>query len=228
MAASSCREVLGKRVRGSGKISSENRAVSGFLSVNVSDAIDVYLTQDSVSSVRVETDDNLLKHVETYEEGGVLFIDIQKGYNPRPTDAIRVHVSAPGFRKLSASGACDIFTKGRVTSNETVAVRLTGASDADLDLKAPRVTADLTGAGSLKLRGETRDLELEGTGSSEIECFEMMAENVTVKITGAGEADVFASMKLDIKVTGAGSVKYKGNPAVSQKISGAGSVKKIN
>ncbi len=226
--AISCRQITGKRVKGSGNITSEARQVTGFVSVNVSDAIDVYLAQDSVSAVRVETDDNLLEHVETYEEGGILYIDIQKGYNPRPTENIKVHVTAPIFRKLSASGSCDIYTKSRLTSNESVAIRLSGASDADLDIKAPKITADLTGAGSLKLRGETRDLQIDGTGSSNLKCFEMMAENVSVKITGAGDADVFASVSLDVKVTGSGSVQYKGNPSVNQKISGAGSVKKVN
>lgn len=224
----SCRQVFGKKIRGNGKITTQTRNVSGFMSVNVSGAIDVYLSQDSSALVKVETDDNLVDHVETYEEGGILYIRIQKGYNPKPSDAIKVHVSAPVLRKISASGACDIFTSGRLTSSESFAINLSGASDAELDLKAPRVTADLTGAGKLKLKGETRDLELEGTGSSELECLEMMAENVTVDITGSGEADVFASVTLDVSVTGSGSVKYKGSPAVSQKISGAGSVKKIN
>jgi hypothetical protein len=225
---SSCGRVLGKRVKGSGKISTETRNVSGFNSIRVSSSIDVYISQDSAFSVKVETDDNLIQHIETSLDGDVLVIDIQKNYNPKPTDALKVHVSAPSLQKLTASGACDIHSTGRLTSTGVFSVKLTGASDAKLDVKAPKVTADLTGAGSLELRGETKDLELKGTGSSEMDCFGMMAENVSVKITGAGDADVFASVSLDIKVTGSGSVKYKGSPSVSQKISGAGSVKKVN
>jgi hypothetical protein len=225
--AVSCRQVFGKRVKGSGTVTTETRNIPGFTSVDVSGSIDLYISNDSASRVRIETDDNLIQHVETYEEGGTLYIDVEKGYNLRPTGQIKVHVSAPEFRKLKASGACDIFTTGRVTSSESLAIRLSGSSDASLDIKAPRVNAHLTGAGSLELKGETRDLELEGTGSSDLECFEMKAENVSVRITGAGSADVFASVKLDVKVTGSGSVKYRGSPAVDQRISGAGSVKKV-
>jgi hypothetical protein len=226
--ASSCGRVLGKRIKGSGNIKTESRQVSGFTSIHVSSSIDVYVSQDSVYSVKVETDDNLIGHVETYMEGNVLHVDIEKNYNPKPTDALKVHVSAPALQKLTASGACDLYSTERLVSDEMVSVKLTGASDAKLDLKAPKVTADLTGAGSLQLSGETKELQLKGTGSSEMECFGMLAENVSVKITGAGDADVFASVSLDVNVTGSGSVKYKGSPSVNQKISGAGSVKKVN
>jgi hypothetical protein len=226
--AISCRQVFGKKVRGSGTIKTETRNIGGLNSVDARGSIEVYLTNDSTASVRIETDDNLVEHVETYEEGGVLFVEVEKGFNLRPTNEIKVHISAPEFRKVRASGACDIFTSGRITSSESIAIRLSGATDADLDIKAPRVTGDLSGAGTLRLKGETRDLELEGTGSSNLECFGMKAENVSVQITGAGDADVFASVSLDVKVTGSGSVKYKGSPSVNQKISGAGSVRKVN
>jgi hypothetical protein len=54
-----------------------------------------------------------------------------------------------------------------------------------------------------------------------------MAENTKVDISGAGSAEVFASVKLDAHVSGAGKVRYKGDAAnVQQQVSGAGSVKK--
>jgi hypothetical protein len=227
LAATSCRRVFGKKVKGSGNVTTETRQIGGFTSVDVSSSIDLYLSQDSSYSVRVETDDNIIKHIETYEEGGVLYIEIEKNFNPRPSNDIKVHVSAPALRKITASGACDVFSSERLTYAEGFSLKLSGASDGELDVKAPKLTANLTGAGKLKLKGETRDLEIKGTGSSEIEGFEMMAENVSVKITGAGDADVFASVSLDVNVTGSGSVRYKGSPSVSQKISGAGSLKKV-
>ena len=47
-------------------------------------------------------------------------------------------------------------------------------------------------------------------------------------ISGAGSAEVYASVKLDAEVSGAGTVRYKGNATnVSQHVSGAGSVNKV-
>ncbi len=70
-------------------------------------------------------------------------------------------------------------------------------------------------------------LVLISSGSTDIKCMELMAENVDVHITGAGDAEVFASVKLDVSVSGAGNVKYKGNAVVNKSVSGAGSVKKV-
>jgi Putative auto-transporter adhesin, head GIN domain len=77
------------------------------------------------------------------------------------------------------------------------------------------------------LKGETKDFSADGSGSTDIKCFELLAENTNVELSGAGDAQVFASVKLDVQVSGAADVKYKGNAAVTKEISGAGSVKKV-
>ena len=61
-----------------------------------------------------------------------------------------------------------------------------------------------------------------------MQCFDLLAEIVRIDISGAGDAHVFASVKLDVDVSGAGNVRYKGNANVTQNISGAGSVKKLD
>ncbi len=223
---SSC-GLFGKRVRGSGNISSETRSVTGYTSVDVSGNIDVYVKQDSAYTVKVETDDNLLELVTVREEGGVLHIHTRKGFNLNSTSGIKVYVSGPDFRRFEASGSCDIFSENQLTSSGSVDIDLSGSCDAKLDLRSPKISADISGSGSVDLKGETRDLFVDGTGSSSFKCIDLKAENVEVDITGSGSAEVYASVRLDVDVTGSGSVKYLGNAAVSQKVSGSGSVRKV-
>jgi len=169
----------------------------------------------------------LLPYIETREEGGTLYIDMKENFNLKPTGAIKVFVSGSGFRKFSASGACDLYTQNLVSNTESISIDLSGSCDAEMELNAPRVKAGLSGSGSIKLRGQTKDLELDGTGSTSLKCVDMMAENVNVDITGSGRAEVFASLKLDVEVAGSGSVKYKGSPSINQHVTGSGSVKKF-
>ena len=96
-----------------------------------------------------------------------------------------------------------------------------------IELDAPEVYADLSGACSVQLKGSTKNLRMEGSGSSDFKCMELLAENVEVDISGSGYAEVYASVKLDVDVSGAGDIKYKGNATVNQHVSGAGSVKKV-
>ena len=225
---SSCRYLSGKRIMGNGVIKSETRTAGSFSSIDVSGAIDVYVKQDSVSSIRIETDENLLEYIEITANENILSIKPRRHSNPRPTGKIKVFVSNPSFKHLEAAGACNIYSENKITDAATITIDLSGASDVKMELAAPVVDVDVSGAGSINLKGEARDFKAQGTGATNIYCYELMAENTTIELTGAGSAQVFASVKLDVHVSGAADVKYKGNPTVSQSVSGAGSVKKAD
>ena len=142
---------MGKRVRGNGKMVTETRSSGSFDGVRVSGAIDLFVRTDSVTAVRVDGDENLLKYVEVELDGSMLRIRTRSGINLKPTRSIRVYVSAPEFSRLEASGACDIFTVNKINSTGTLNVDLSGASDAKLEVNAPGVKVEVSGAGSCLL-----------------------------------------------------------------------------
>lgn len=218
----------GERVRGNGVIKTETRSVGAFSRVEVSGNIELHITQGPAADIRIETDENLLPLIEVRTSGDELEISPRNNFNLDPSGKIKVYVSAPEFKKLGASGACQIYSDSKIASADRLEIDLSGASHARLELNALAVKAELSGAGSIDLRGETKELDIDGSGSSDIRCMGLMAENVDVDISGAGDAEVFASVKLDVHVSGAGDVRYKGNAAVNQNISGAGSVRKVD
>ena len=223
----SCTYIGGKRIRGNGKITTQNRTVSSFTNVDVSGGIDVYIKQDSIRSVRIEADENLLEYVQVTVDGATLDIREEKGFNLRSTKGIKVFVSGPSFKHLEASGACNIYSENQINSAESIAINLSGACNVNMDLKTPKVNVDLSGAGTITLKGETKDFSVDGSGSTDVNCFDLLTENAHIEMSGAGNADVFASVKLYVHVSGAADVRYKGNATVNQEVSGAGSVKKI-
>ena len=222
----SCDEVFRERIRGNGISKTESRDVKGFSSVDVSGAMDVYVTQDSVTSVKVEADENLLQYIVTENDNGTLNIYFEYGVNLRPKKAIRVYVSNPVYREFEASGACNYFGETRISSAENIRIHVSGACDATMEVKAPKVKVDLSGAGTISLRGETKDFEVDGSGSTNIKCFDLLAENTKVDMSGAGNAEVFASVSLTGEISGAVDILYKGNITPDIRKSGAGSVKK--
>lgn len=224
---SSCHSFFGEKVKGNGNVVTENRSIGNFSGVDVSGAIDVYIKQDNANSVRIETDENIQGLIITRIEGNVLHIKPENNTDLNPT-RLKVYVSAPSFTSLEASGACKIYSENKITSSEPLDIDLTGASNAIVAVNAPKITADLSGAGLIELSGETKQLSIDGSGSSDIKCFDLKAEDVEIDISGAGNAEVFASARLDVEVSGAGDVKYRGSPSVNQRISGAGSVKKVD
>jgi hypothetical protein len=224
--ASGCREISSRRERGSGNIQSQNRSVSSFNSVDVSGAIDIYVKQDSVSSVKVEADDNILQYVEVHVDGSTLQIYTSGGIRLRPSRKIKVYIGNPVYQSLEASGACSINGESPIVSTGTLRISLTGASDGNLEIDAPRVMANVTGASNVNLRGRTKDFEADASGASGIDSFGLLTENTQVDLSGASHAEVFASVSLGGNASGASHVDYKGNASVSVSKSGASSVNK--
>ncbi|HWR32868.1 MAG TPA: head GIN domain-containing protein [Chitinophagaceae bacterium] len=225
---SSCRQIFGKRIRGNGHVKTEARSSGNFNNVAVSGNIDVYIKQDSVSSVRVEADENLLAYIIVENKGDTLNIHPKENIRLKSSKGIKIYISNPLYKHFETSGACDILSENKINSSGTLTFNLTGAGEIKMELNAPVVKVDLSGAGNVTLSGETKDLLVDGSGATEINCFDLKAENTRVDISGAGDAEVFASVKLDVHVSGSADVKYKGNAIVTKSISGAGSVKKVD
>ena len=224
----SCHEIMGRRVRGSGHITPETRSVSGFTRVDVSGAIDVFVRQDSSTSVKVEADDNIQQFVRVEANGSTLEIYTEDGFNLRPSHKIKVYVSNPNFNGFQVSGASSITGENEISSSENIDINLSGARDGILDINAPKVNVEVTGASSVNLRGHTKDLDANASGASKIRGYELLSENANVDVSGASHAELYASVRLDGEASGASHVSYLGNASNSVNQSGASHVGKKN
>jgi hypothetical protein len=224
--ASSCREIAGPRVRGSGNIITENKNETGFSGIDVAGAIDVYIKQDSTTSIKVEADDNIMEYVQVHTHGSTLEISTENNIRLKPSQKIKVYVTNPEFKEFQVSGASSVRSENEITSPVGFNIDLSGASEGRLELNAPKVSVNSTGASQANLRGKTKDFVGDASGASEIHCFDLLSENAEVDVSGASSIEVFASVKLAGQASGASSVNYKGNAQVSVDKSGASSVNK--
>ena len=223
--ASGCREIAGERVKGSGHVITENRSTSDFNSIDVSGAIDVYVRQDSATSVKVEADDNILEYIEVHTEGSRLEIYTQNNIRLRPSNKIKVYISSPEYKEIEVSGASSVRCENEITS-DVLDVNLSGASEGRLELNAPKISVNVTGASNANIKGKTKDFEGRASGASEIRGFDLLSENADVDASGASNIEIFASVRIDGQSSGASSVNYKGNAQSSVEKSGASSVNK--
>ena len=225
----SCRHGWGKRVRGNGNIKTEDRSVGNFKNVEVGGSIDVYVSQGSPASVKLEGDENVIRYVEVNQEGDRLIVKNKDGFDLLPSGQMKIYVTAPVYNKIEVSGASDIIGQGKISNPEDLELGVSGAGDIKMELDAPRVRADISGTGSIHLKGETKETEFSLSGVGSAHCYDLLSENTRVDISGTGSADVYASVGLDAQVSGLGSIHYKGNPTnVKQNVSGAGSISRSN
>ncbi|HXB93557.1 MAG TPA: head GIN domain-containing protein [Puia sp.] len=225
----SCRDILGKRVHGNGNIRTEDRSVNDFKNVEVSGAAKVLVSQGDHPAVKIEGDENLLPYMEVEQMGDKITIHEKQGFHLLPSNDLKVYVTAPIFNSIEASGACDIIGQNKISNPENLDLHVSGAGDIRMEIDAPRLGAEVSGSGSIYLKGQTKEVSLDLTGAGHAHCYDLLSESTKVEITGAGSAEVYASVRLDAEVSGAGEVKYKGNASeVSQHVGGAGSVRKAD
>ena len=224
----SCRNLFGKRVHGNGNITTQDRPVNDFKDIEVGGAAKVFVSQGDQHTVKVEVDENLQQFVEVYQEGNKVIIREKSGFNLDPTGDLQIYITAPVYNNIDVAGACDIIGQTLINNPENLSMHISGAGDMKMEINAPQVSAEVTGSGNIDLKGETKTADLNLAGAGHAHCFDLKTENTKIEISGAGSAQVYASVHLDAQVSGAGSVDYKGGAAVDQHVSGAGSVHKVD
>ena len=224
---SACRYVAGQRLRGNGNVRTEERSPGTFNAVASHGSFNVYVSTGN-QSVKIEAEDNLLPYIETYVDGSVLHVDTKENYWLRPSRQIKIYVSSPDFKSIRSYGSGDITGLSKITDSSKLELGVNGSANIKMDVNTPGIDAEINGSGDINLSGETKTFNGEIHGSGNVRAMNLQSEEANVKIYGSGNADIFASVKLDVHVAGSGDVNYKGNAQVSSSIAGSGRVKKID
>lgn len=210
-------------VRGSGDIVVESREISDVDSISLEGLGRVIITQGNTESFSIETDDNLLRHIETRVENGTLTIQWSGDTVLQPTRGITYRVGLRDLNSIQASGAGDFEIDTLAT--DRLSVNFSGAARLTIDdLRTGEIDLEISGASEIELAGQAESVGLELSGLGRFDAADLEAERVVIDISGGGSARVWAHESLDLSLSGLGEVSYYGNPEVSQDISGGGQI----
>lgn len=210
--------------RGSGKVITETKTLAAFNAVEVSNSINVELTQGNKNEVIVEADDNIIKDIEVENKNGILTIRLKHNGNLRNFTA-RVKVTSPVFKSISASSSSEIVSTNVLTATDKISVEASSSADVELSLDAPIVNAESSSSAKIDLKGKTKQFNAIANSSGDVNAENLKAETVTATASSSGTVNVFASVKLNADANSSGSVNYTGGVTdVQKKESSSGSV----
>jgi len=225
--AQSCdrRSVWG--IRGSGPNVSEQRYTPQFDRIKLSMDAEVTLIQDSVFSVEVIGQSNILAVFETKVEGKELILSYRRSVWDHNT--VRAIIHAPAVVGLSVSGSGTIRVEKEL-KGEGLNLDVSGSGAINI----PKATllfldADVSGSGKIGIDAgivNSEDLHISGSGEIDLEYVKCSA-NVS-RISGSGSARVNVTESLKVYISGSGSLFYRGNPNIQSDISGSGRLIRIN
>jgi Putative auto-transporter adhesin, head GIN domain len=209
---------------GNGNVQKETRSTSNFTKVHSSGDADVEITPGDNCAVTVEDDANLLPYLETNVDNGTLYIHYRNGVSVS-NDHAKIYITAPTLSEVTTSGVSNITVSGLLKNSDKISFNTRGAGNIVGEVDAPAVSVTISGAGSVKLQGRTKDFDCDISGVGHADCGDLESENTNVSVSGVGSAHVFASVHLSATVSGTGNVYYRGNPQNPEiHTSGVGSV----
>ncbi len=209
---------------GNPKVEREVREVASFNSVSAASGIDVYITQGNDFSVEVEASKNQIHRIITEVKNGTLHIYVKGNFRWNSKDVHKAYISAPEYKKISASGGADLRGNTAIKGDE-LSLNSSGGGDIYLSINCKVLSLNCSGGADISVEGTTDQLNASASGGADIDAKKMKAKNVEASASGGGDVDVFASESLNANASGGGDVNYMGSPKIKNiKESGGGDV----
>lgn len=209
-----------------------------FKSIYVNSNYTVYLKQTNKQEVIVEAVTEVYELTNIVVDNGVLMVNVErKPDNPnksvwskiddikiRPT--MKVYVSMKNVNELQVNGGGKIISENSIAA-DYLSLAVSGNGGMELDIKGNTLKTDISGSGSIVIKGYATSNQITESGSGTLNAFECELESAKIKVSGSGSAELNVTSTLEAQILGSGSVKHKGNTkTVTKKVYGSGSVER--
>lgn len=239
----SCRFGVLGCIRGTGPTVTATRSISNFSGLRLETDATVFVIADSVTSVSIDGQQNIIDNLNMFVAGNDLVIRNQRCVSNSSNLSITIHCPNVSDITLSGSGTINYYpnTKSVTDADFHVSgsgnlnvlnplncnrmnVKVSGSGRIDMNTNCPELSAKISGSGRITAYGTSDRSSVDISGSGRWSGFDLSSKDVTVSISGSGRAEVNCSNILDVNISGSGKVTYRGNPTVKSRITGSGSV----
>lgn len=207
------------------------RSVKDFSAVEVSGAIDLYLSQGKEEAVAVSAgNQEAVSRIKTEVRNGKLHIYFDgKGWNWKTwsnNNKMKAYVTFISLHRIEASGACNVKTADMISSDD-LKIQLSGASDFTGEVKAGILKLDGSGASDFKVSGTAEKTDISVSGACEVKAYDLKTEFCKIEATGASSVRITCNKEMSAQASGGSNIFYKGSGLIRDiSTSGGASVKR--
>jgi hypothetical protein len=153
-------------VRGSGRVTEEERPVSGITGVELATFGDLTIEVGEEEELRIEAEENLIPYFETEVRDGTLVIKKRQNVRINSNRPVNFYLTVDELESIGISGSGDV--KAPDLEAERFSITITGSGDLRTeDLEAGPVRVRLTGSGDLgmgNVEADSLDVRINGSG----------------------------------------------------------------
>ncbi|HMZ94194.1 MAG TPA: DUF2807 domain-containing protein, partial [Chitinophagales bacterium] len=143
-------------------------------------------------------------------------------------EPLKVIVTYTNINEIFISGASSVESTD-ILESENLLILVSGASRANLQTKSNWLSLNLSGSSYCKVTGSCTKLNIKSTEASRVFARNLLSSDVSINLTEASNAEVYAKNNLALNISGASILKYKTETTtkISKTISGASTVIKL-
>lgn len=206
------------------------RPLTGFTKIDVSGAVDLYLSQGTEDAVAVSAGSNeITSRIRTELRGNTLRIYFDaKGLNWKSwgNHKLKAYVTFKTMEGIEASGACNVRLTN-VLKGKELEVEMSGASDLKGEIKTEFLRVRTSGASRITVSGSSTNLAVDANGASELRASDLLVDIGKVDVSGASVVRLHINKELNAIASGGSAVYYKGEGLIRDiNTSGGATVKR--
>ncbi len=208
----------------------EVRSTGSFSAIELSGAIDLYLSQGTEEAVAVSaSSDEIRSRIHTEVKGNKLHIYFDgKGLNWKNwgNHKMKAYVTFRKLTRIESSGACNIKTTDPIRGEE-LTIELSGASDFTGELSLNKLKLNSSGASNMRLSGTVVTTIIDASGACVVRGYDLKTDNCKIDASGASNIYITVNKELNAEASGGSNISYKGTGVIRDiSSSGGASIKR--
>lgn len=207
----------------------EARTATNFSAIEVSGAIDLYLSQGTEEGIAISAASDELKcRFRTEVNNGTLHIFFDtKGFNWKTwgNTKSKAYITFKDLKRIEANGACNVIVAEPIKLND-LKIDCSGASDFRGEVTIGNLIISASGASNIRLAGKADKATMEASGASYIKAYDLKTDVCRAEASGAANIRITVNKELKAEASGGASIYYKGEVSIRDvNTSGGASVK---
>jgi hypothetical protein len=206
-------------IHGNGKVVKEERTLSNFEALEVSNGIDVLVTQDAFEKVVVEVDENLLKILKTEVNNGILKIFLEE--NILHAKQLKVYVTLKKLKSIETGSGSSVKSENKITT-DNLKMSSSSGSRLSMEVSCGQLSAETSSGSSIKITGTAQSFQANSSSGSRLNASGLMAENGKLSSSSGSHMDAQITKEIKAHASSGASISVLGNPPVRDTNSSSG------
>jgi hypothetical protein len=207
----------------------EARPVGAFKGIEVSGAIDLYLSQGTENAVAISANNlEIRDRIRTEVRDGILHIYFDgKGLNWKRwiNHRMKGYITFKNLERLEATGACNVRAP-QIIRQDTLSIEMSGASDFQGEVAIGGLLLRASGASNFKISGKADRASIEASGACNVKGYDLSTDFCRIDASGASNVRITVNKELNAVASGGSDIFYRGTGLIRDISSSGGATVK--